>query len=344
MPQPPKHIDPYSSSRPPRWLAFTVLLFALFPFQNTIFSQDIHFSQIDVNPILFVPAYSGFFDGLGRFGVSYRNQWASVSKAFQTIAATAECSLMRRRYYRDALNLGIILYSDRAGTLHYGTSAANFILSYYRATGSNNNSFFSLAIEGGIGQAGFSTSDILLEDPSEQFNSVETGFLTLGVGAAWFYQPNDDFYLKMGASWRNINRPDISYLNLEESCIEPKISFYSRAEYRFSSDIAFLPLLAFMRQKKYTELMFGGDVKWYLSQSNQQQVSLTSGVHYRWRDAAMVEFVLEYNAFLFALTYDANLSKLTPASHTFGSIELGIVYRLSTPHRVKRKAMPCPII
>ncbi len=72
-------------------------------------SQDIHFSQTDFNPILFNPAYSGFFDGAGRFGLTYRNQWASVSKAFQTVAATAEIPVARRRYNHDGVSIGAIV-------------------------------------------------------------------------------------------------------------------------------------------------------------------------------------------------------------------------------------------
>ena len=76
----------------------------LFNFQFSIFNsakaQDLHFSMLDLDPLLFNPAYSGFFDGTGRFGVVYRNQWASVSTPFQTLTATAEVSLMRSKRNR----------------------------------------------------------------------------------------------------------------------------------------------------------------------------------------------------------------------------------------------------
>ena len=307
-------------------------------------SQDIHFSQIDVNPILFNPAYSGFFDGNGRFGLSYRNQWASVSKAFQTVAATAEFSLLRRRYYRDGLSVGIILYNDRAGTLHYGTTAGNLILSYYKALGSNNNSFLSIAAEVGMGQAGFNLDEISMSDPDDDIQNLSASFLSLGTGIAWFYQPNDDFYLKLGFAARNLNQPDISYLNLNDAYIPRKLSGYARAEFRRWGSVSILPLAACMIQQNYREVLFGCDAKWYLSESAGHQVNLSAGLHYRWRDAALAEFIVEYNAFIFALSYDANLSKLTPASHSVGSFELSIVYRMVRNHRVNRKAMPCPII
>ena len=307
-------------------------------------AQDIHFSQIDVNPILYNPAYSGFFDGTGRFGLSYRNQWASVSKAFQTAAATAEVSLVRRRYWRDGLSLGLILYSDRAGTLHYGTTAGNVILSYYKALDNRNSNFISVAAEAGIGQAGFNPADIEFEDPTESIENTAANFFSLGTGAAWFCQPNDNWHFKIGLAARNLNRPDISYLTGDDTHIERKFSGYARAECRFWPSVALLPLAAAMLQRNNREILFGCDAKWYLSESSFQQFNISAGLHYRWRDALMVELTAEYNAFLFALSYDANLSKLTPASKSFGAIELGIVYRLIKNKHLQHKAIPCPIM
>ena len=88
----------------------------------------------------------------------------------------------------------------------------------------------------------------------------------------------------------------------------------------------------------------GCDAKWYLSESSFRFLALAAGMRYRWRDAATVEFSAEYNAFIFALSYDANISKLTPASKSIGAFELAIVYRLAKNNRVHRKALPCPIL
>ena len=312
--------------------------------QNPLQAQDIHFTQIDVNPILFNPAYSGFFDGKGRFGLIYRNQWASVSKAFQTTAATAEIALMRRRYSNDGLSLGLILFSDRAGTLNYGSTAGNIVVSYFKALDKSNDNFISLAAEVGLGQAGFNASEILLGDPTDNFNRQSANYFTIGAGAAWFYQPDDSFYLKLGLCGRNLNRPDISYLEGDSTFIERKYSFYTRCEYRAWSNVSVLPLFAMSLQKKYSEAIVGCDVKWYLAESSSRQISFSWGLIYRWRDAALVQMTAEYNALLLSLAYDANISKLTPASKSIGAFEVAVVYRLTQNKHVKRSAMPCPII
>ena len=327
-------------------LTLCVSLVFVFHFSsfNSLRAQDIHFTLADVNPILLNPAYSGFFDGKGRFGLVYRNQWASVSKAFQTVAATAEVALMRRRYNNDGLSLGVILSSDRAGTLNYGSTAGNVVLSYFKALDKSNDNFLSVGFEAGAGQAGYNIAEIQLGDPTEGFDNVSSNYLTLGAGAAWFYQPNDNFYLKLGAAGRNLNRPNISYMEGDSAFIERRYTLYSRCEYRGWSNISLLPLAMVSLQRKYTEVLVGCDVKWYLSESSNRQISLSWGLIYRWRDAAMMQMTAEYNSFLFALAYDANISKLTPASKSVGAFEVALVYRLTQNKHVRRAAMPCPII
>ncbi|MCQ2299466.1 MAG: PorP/SprF family type IX secretion system membrane protein [Bacteroidales bacterium] len=306
-------------------------------------AQDIHFSQIDINPLLFNPAYAGFFDGTGRFGVIYRNQWASVSVPFQTVAATAEFSLKRRKYQRDGFNVGLFLFNDRAGTLGYGTTAGNAVLSYFHALG-QNDIYVSAGMEAGFGQSGFHTEDISLSDPSEGFEKTTSTYPTLGAGVAFFYQPHDMLYLKLGLSGRNLNRPNISYLGLDDTYLEPKFNAYLRMEYRGWPSLSILPLLACQFQKNNTEVIAGCDAKWYLNETSSGTTAFSAGIRYRLVDALYTEFALEHNAFIFFLDYDANLSKLTPASKSLGAFELGIVYRINKNQPIKRKAMPCPIM
>ena len=320
-----------------------VLLFLPSLFCSQLNAQDIHFSQIDINPVALNPAYSGFFDGTGRFGLAYRTQWSSVSKPYQTFLASGEFSLLRNRFHRSGLNLGLMFYRDQAGTLNYGTTSGNLILSYYRSLNGRNNHYLSLAIEAGYSQAGFNTSLIEFYDPSEHLDDIKTNYPTLGAGIAWFFQPNSNLYAKVGLSARNLNQPDISYLSLDNTRLQPHYTLYSRWEYRCNQSIAILPVAAIQYQKPNLEILYGADLKYYIDESAQRQLSFSAGLLYRHRDALLLNLSADYNAFIFSLNYDANLSKLTPASHTFGAIELGIVYRLSRTSN-QHKALPCPVM
>lgn len=330
-------------SHSPRHAKPLLLLCLYLLLSPSLRSQDIHFSQIDINPVALNPAYNGFFDGSGRFGLAYRSQWSSVSKPYQTFLASGEFSLHRNRFHRSGLNLGLLLYRDQAGTLNYGTTAGNLILSYYRSLNGRNNHYLSLAIEAGYCQAGFNSSLIEFYDPSEHLDDLKTNYPLLGAGIAWFFQPNPNLYAKVGLSARNLNSPDISYLSLDQTRLQPHYTLYTRWEYRCNQSISILPVAAMQYQKPAFEMLYGADLKYYIDESSQRQLSFSAGLLYRHRDALVLNLAADYNAFIFSVNYDANLSKLTPASHTFGAIELALVYRL-TRNSTKHKALPCPVM
>lgn len=320
--------------RPPTILLLLLLTCA------TLHAQDIHFSQVDANPLLLNPAYAGFYDGAGRFGVIYRNQWASVSIPFQTFALTGEMALWRDDTHRSGVSIGASLFSDHAGTLHYGTTSAHLSLAYFFALSRHGNNFLSLGLEGGYAQSGFDPTRAEMEDPSESFLTLQSNYPLLAAGVAWYYQPSGELHTKIGLSMRNINQPNISYLNLDNTYLLRRYSLFARAEYRHWSSWSLMPVLLFQMQGDYRELVLGTDIKWYLAEGGHHQISLRTGLAYRYADAIIVNLLMEYDAFLFNFCYDANISGLVPASNTIGAFELGMVYRM-TKGKKKTKALKC---
>ena len=298
--------------------------------------------MLDLDPLLFNPAYSGFFDGTGRFGVVYRNQWASVSTPFQTITATAEWSLMRSTRNRNGLSAGLWITNDRAGTLDYGATTVSAIASYYQALGDGNN-LLSFGLEGGIGQVGFNPVNIELPDGDEPLPSTHAFYPTLGAGVAWFRQWSDIFYTKAGFSLRNINEPDISYLEVGDSRLARHWNIYLRGEWRTGSLLGVLPVAGFQHQGAYSELVYGCDVRWYLNERPRDYLVLSAGIIGRHADAASINLAVLWHEWTFAFSYDANVSRLAEASHTLGAFELGVIYMIGKKDK-KHSALPCPII
>ena len=307
-------------------------------------AQDIHFSQPDINPILYNPAYSGFFDGTGRFAITYRNQWASVTKAYQTMAANGEYAIMRRRYQRDGISGGISIFNDRAGTLHYGTTAANLILSYYKSLNRFNNSFLSFGLSAGYAQSGYDPAEALAGDRSELFLNTSTWYPLFGVGAAWYYHPHDFFEIKIALSGHNLNRPEISYTEAGGGYVERLVNLYSRIDYRFGGSWSVQPLVALQLQRNNSEFVAGADLKCYLSEFTDNNLIIGAGMAVRTSDALLFTLTTEWTTMLVAFTYDANISKLVAASGGVGAFEISAVYRLAKKELYKRKALPCPII
>ena len=304
--------------------------------------QDIHFSQVDADPMLLNPAYAGFYQGAGRFGMLYRNQWATVSIPYQTFAFSGEVALWRSRNMSRGLSAGAMFFSDHAGTLHYGTTSGHLSLAWYQAVNRAATSYLSFGIEGGFAQSGFDPSDARPRDPAETFATQQVSYPLLAAGVAWYWQPTGDFHLKVGFSARNINRPNISYMQLDSVYLHRRYSLSARAEYRYWQSVSLLPVILCQMQGRHRELIYGLDLKWYLEEGGSREVSLRAGLAMRHLDAVIANLVVEYNAFLFSFCYDANISGLSVASGSFGAIEAGVVYRLSKSSR-KTKAIKCPV-
>ena len=304
-------------------------------------AQDIHFSQVDADPMLLNPAYAGFFDGAGRIGLLYRNQWASISAPFQTAGLTAEAALWRSNNHQRGLSVGGSFFSDHAGTLSYGTTSGHLSVAYFTALGRYGNNFLSLGVDGGFAQSGFDPSNANMEDPTETFQQQRVSYPLLCLGLAWYYQPTSDLHTKVGLSVRNLNRPDISYSGLDNTRLEPRYSLFARAEWRGWQSLSLMPVVLVQAQGRYRELLYGADLKWYLAEGAQHQMSLRTGLAFRHGDALIANLIIEYNAFVFTFCYDANISDLVAASGGVGALEVGMVYRIA---KSKRKTMriKCP--
>lgn len=303
--------------------------------------QDIHFSQVDADPMLLNPAYAGFFDGMGRFGMIYRNQWATISAPFQTAGVTGELSVWRSNSHRSGVSVGGTFFSDHAGTLNYGTTSGHLSVAYFTSISKYGNNFLSVGVDGGFAQSGFNPNLANMEDPSETFDVQKVNYPLLCLGLAWYYQPTGDIHTKVGFSVRNLNRPNISYTGQLNTYLEPRYSLFARAEWRNWESLSLMPIVLFQAQGEYRELLYGADVKWYLAEGGQNQMSLRTGLALRHGDALIANLMVEYNAFVFTFCYDANISDLVAASGGVGALEVGMVYRLS---KGKRKTMriKCP--
>lgn len=313
-----------------------------FSFFNSATAQDQHFSMLDLDPMLFNPAYSGFFDGTARFGIVYRNQWAAVSAPFQTLSATAEVALLRDKRTMNGLSAGLWLTADREGTLNYGTTAASAIVSWFKGLGDGDN-IISLAAEAGIGQTGFDEEDIVMGDGTETFVRTRALYPTLGAGVAWFCQISTVFYTKLGFSVRNINEPDISYTGLgNDARLSRHYNIYGRAEWRMTSSWGVLPVVGYQRQQGFNELVYGCDVRWYVRDTPRDYLAFGAGLMGRHGDAVAINLAVIWHEWTFGFSYDANLSKLAAASHTLGAFEVGVVYMIGNKYK-RVQALPCPI-
>lgn len=310
----------------------------------TVSAQDVHFSQMDFNPLLLNPAYSGFIDGGARLDAAYRTQWASVSHPFQTFALTADGLVLRDRYRRNGLGLGGMFYRDKAGTLDYGTTSAVAMAAYNRALDWSGIHHLSLGLSLGYHQLGYDVSQVTLYDEGEQLTQQQRHYLTVGAGVAWSCEADEAWWLRVGLAAHNLNRPSLALLEGDDSRLATRWLLSARWGRMLGDHWMVSPVLQAQWQQGNSELCYGADVRWLHGDDDAHRLVLGAGVALRHADAVIFSVTAEYNALQMILCYDANTSTLSEASSGYGAVELGIGYRFVKQRTQRRKAMPCPIM
>lgn len=321
------------------WLtAVCVLVAAIAP------AQDVHFSQMDFNPLLLNASYAGFSDGGGRLGAAYRTQWASVSQPFRTFAFTADAQVWHDRYRRNGLGVGAVFYRDKAGTLNYGTTSASAMLSYSRALDWDGVNHLAVGVELGWNLLGYDVSQATLYDETEPLDEHQLQYPTVGCGLAWSCEPDDRWRLRVGLAAHNLNRPLLSRLGDADDRLETRWLASARLGWQLSEHWELSPILLTQLQHGHSELCYGTDVRWSLGNDDHRHLILAAGAVLRQGDACILSVSAEYNSLQVIFCYDANTSALSEASSGYGAVELGVGYRFVKQKKQRRKALPCPIM
>ena len=92
-------------------------------------SQDIHFTMSDATPMLLNPALTGMIHGKFRATTNYKNQWGSISDAYNTIGLSVDGALFKKNSNNAYLGTGLTFYKDVAGVNNFSTTKVNFSLS-----------------------------------------------------------------------------------------------------------------------------------------------------------------------------------------------------------------------
>jgi type IX secretion system PorP/SprF family membrane protein len=328
------------------------LVIALFAV-TAINAQDIHFSQyteapVNVNPALVGSSYDS------RAIINYRSQWGSVAKSYQTYGITVEQSLKRLKLKKKYLAMGFNMYSDKAGDAKLGTLTPNLALAIHTKAAK-----FAW-LSGGI-QAGFvyRTIDISNLKWGSQYNdesyvynasapsgelTPKSGIVTFDAGAGVnFHYAKSERYISakdgakcdIGFSTYHYNLPKNSFFLTSER-LATKYIFHANLDYGLKSvGIALVPSLIYMKQGPSTEITLGMMFKYIIEDqatyTNLKNASSFSfGAYYRVKDAIIPCILYQKSKYAIGISYDINVSQLTPASKLKGGLEICLRYNTSS--------------
>lgn len=311
----------------------------------SISAQDIHFSQIQESPLWLNPANAGFFNGYVRVVANYRNQWASMGNAYQTMALSVDGSAFKLKRNKAYAGLGLFIFNDRAGVAKIGTTQAQFHAS--AIVKASRKSKIAGAIYLGVNQNSATYASLTY---GNQYNgkaidqSLPTGevvsytsFVNSDVGAGVNYEyssataditRDDIFSLKIGAAVHHINKP-LQRFSTGSSYRVP-MRFVGNVQARIDfkdTKLSLLPSLVYLQQASAMEIIAGTHLRFRFKNGtkltgNKTEAGLNVGLYYRFNDAIVPQVNLDMGKYAIGVAYDFNISKYNQVSKGTGGFEI----------------------
>ena len=321
------------------------------------FAQDIHFSQFYEAPLLRNPALAGIFTGNFRLQTVYRTQWESVTIPYQTTSLNGEFKLPISTS-QDFITVGAQILYDNAGTINLTSSHFLPAINYHKSLSAEKNRYLSIGFMGGLVQRKFDMNKVTT---NSQFDGIAyNGNLANGENLAtpsYSYFDGStgiSFNSQMGQDANNNFFAGIAFHHFNENA---KKTFYSNtvaetaSKWVYSTGVkialtensSMTAHADYSKQGSYTELIAGALLTYQLENNENPKYYLQGGIFMRWKDALIPVVKLEMKPLAISLSYDANTSQLSAASHSRGGFEITLTYQKFTNRsNSSNESIRCP--
>lgn len=316
-------------------------------------AQDIHFSQFHAAPLNVNPAKTGVFDGDIRVVSNFRSQWTSVPVPYTTTSFSYDQKLFNDGTLgSNGLGGGLFFNFDQAGDselslLQIGGSAAY-------AQQINKTNFLSVGLMAGLGQRRFNTANLTFDEQfidgtfienapiTENFINTSTSFVDMAVGVDWLVQISKRLQFSLGGSVWHLNQPQYSFFNDENSYLPLKWGINLDAVIQMSETIDVMPSAIYFHQGGFDERLVGMYIRYHLDQRKAKEKAVLFGTWYRFNDAVITSFAMDYGLWRVGLSYDINTSPFSAATRSYGGFELSAQYIIQKVKPLE-KQKTCPI-
>lgn len=314
-------------------------------------SQDVHFSQYAEIGSTINPALAGnLYDT--RLMANYKTQWGSVGKSYQTYGINYEQTIGRKKL-RPFYHVVIFnLYRDQAGDAKLSNLNPN--IGYCINVKANKFLKASVGFQGGFN---YKTIDLDNLKWDKQFNGYEyqaslptgepntprSSLTSYDMGAGFnlsyaksekFISARDGNKFNVGFSAYHFSVPLNSFIITSEK-LSTRVCFYLNGDFNIpGSNQSVMPSFLYMQQGKSSEFVIGAMYKFILQDQSlftnlKKPSAFALGGQYRYKDAVIPCILYQYDRYALGLSYDINVSSLTPASKRNGGLEVMLRYNMS---------------
>jgi type IX secretion system PorP/SprF family membrane protein len=332
---------------------YKITFLAAFMAVGVLRAQDIHFSQYNAAPLALNPALTGVNSCDWRAGLTYRNQWASVTTPYVTYEAFFDAPVVKNIGGASKLTAGLLLFNDVSGDGNLSNLSAMASTAFVLGLGGRDNHNLSLGLQGGLMQKSLQFDELKWPGQwdGDEFNTdLPTGEnlgdniskFNMSLGLAYHNEVSKSFNITLGGAMFNLISPNESFLGDEENKLGSRIVAHAKAGITFGGQFGVIPSVLFQTQSGAKEIIVGSDFGYYLNNANFPATFFLGGA-YRLDDAVIASVGMDYKNFRFGASYDINTSTLKEASAGKGGFELSLVYTgCILPVIPTNYVMPCP--
>lgn len=337
-------------------LAFIILLFVY-----NAKSQDVHFSQFNETPQLLNPAATAVYNGYMRGIINYKNQWAAMGNAFNTIAASFDIPMFDYNERKAHLGAGLNFFNDKAGDSKMGITQVNLCLAGILPVSKESKFAVGLSLGGAQNKANLSSLQWGTQYNGQGFdtnlnsgeNTGTTAFWYADIGAGLYYQysngkttldRNEEKRLSFGVAYFHLNQPTLKFLSVEEKLYGKWVVNINGHFDKTGTKISILPSAIYFMQGPNTEITVGCAVRYRIKNGTKitgfySESGFAIGLHYRVNDAIIPSLMYQMKDFSIGISYDLNVSSYKEASKMNGGAEISLKYHLLKDALFKQKNM-----
>lgn len=318
----------------------TLLLFICMLVAKTSFCQDINFSQFYDIPLLRNPALAGIFTGDIRITSAYRNQWESVTTPYRTMALGIELKRSVGETSGDFITYGIQLTKDIAGDSKLSRTQIFPVLNYHKSLSSEKATYLSAAFMFGPVMQQFDPSKLTFDDqfvggtysasnPTHQtFSNTKLTYWDPAVGMCFSSTAGEATNYYIGAGLYHFTKPKVAFQKENDISLNAKYVVNAGLTAPLNDGNRIIMYADYFMQGGAKQGQGGFMVNHDLDErENEQKLSITGGLFYRFKDALIPVVKLEYYSVCLGMTYDINTSKLKTASQSKGGFEVTLSYK-----------------
>lgn len=337
---------------------------------SNIQSQDVHFSQFAMSPLLLNPALAGLSNGDYRAYANFRTQWSTISggNVYRTLAGGTDMAFGRSQQSGSFAGIGLSFFSDQAGDVGFQTNNVELTMAYHIMLNKKKNMSISLGLQGGFNERGFDPSKATYDynfdqstgtiNTSQKETFIRTKVYYADVSTGAFYtattKNGSDVYLGVGFS--HVNQPKISFFSgstvqgVFNERLDMKFTAHGGSAIAINPKLWVVPNFFILMQGPSSQYNVGAMMKMQIGNKvlNKNfiyfgaQLRISKAMDIPTPDAAIIHCRLDYKRVTLGLSYDINISKLAVSTSTFGAPEVSLMYTITTKHKFNQGY--CPVM